>query len=138
MVMHFISTSDLMGPDWRFLEPLSTDPAITWSTHSGLPRTPLERRIRRPALARYRAAFEAAREARNAPGPFSCPICRWWRQPQISRAARSVRRCRKLPLRSTLPICLLGFITRGRGASCFFKWTAQFCLLLSIPVLVMC
>ena len=66
--MRFISISDLMGPDWRFLEPLSTDPSITWSTHSGLPRTPLERRIRRPALARYRAAFEAAREARNAPG----------------------------------------------------------------------
>lgn len=63
--MHFISTSDLLGPEWRFLEPVCTNPALTWETRSGRPQGFLERHIRRPALARYRAAFQAALAARR-------------------------------------------------------------------------
>lgn len=62
--MHVISTSDLLGPDWQFLAPVCTDPNLTWETHSGRPRNALERMIRHPALARWRAAATAARSAR--------------------------------------------------------------------------
>ncbi len=44
--MIFINTTDLLGPDWRFLEPLCDDPAIAWQIHSGRARTALERRVR--------------------------------------------------------------------------------------------
>jgi len=61
-----------VGPGWRFLEDQGDDPRLRWATVSGLPRTPLERRIRRPALARWRAAAEAVRIAcAGGPGPAS-------------------------------------------------------------------
>lgn len=66
--MHFVNVSDLAGPQWRFLEPLSTNPEISWSVHLGRARSMLERSIPRPALGRYRAAFTAAREARGRRG----------------------------------------------------------------------
>ena len=65
--MHFISISDLTPPDWRFLEPYSHDPALSWSTHHGRPRNALERLVTRPALGRYRAVLSAVREARAHP-----------------------------------------------------------------------
>lgn len=69
MAVHFINASDLMGPDWRFLAQVCDDPGLTWETVSGQPRGVIERRIRRPNLGRYRAAFEAARGARRGVRP---------------------------------------------------------------------
>lgn len=63
--MIIISATDLMRPDWRFLADASDDPTLVWRTHSGLPRNALERLIRRPSLSRWRAALEAALEARR-------------------------------------------------------------------------
>lgn len=63
--MHFINISDLVGTDWRFLEPVNTNPALSWSMHYGAPRNALERRLPRPAIGRYRAAWSAAWEARS-------------------------------------------------------------------------
>ena len=73
MAVHFINASDLMGPDWRFLAQVCDDPGLTWETVSGQPRGVIERRIRRPNLGRYRAAFEAARGARR--GYRQLPHC---------------------------------------------------------------
>lgn len=67
--MRFLNTSDLLGPDWRFLADVCDDPTLSWETFSGRPRNALERRIRRPALARWRAALEATRAARTARDP---------------------------------------------------------------------
>lgn len=67
--MRFINASDLAGPDWRFLAPVCDDPDLIWDAVSGRPRNRLERAIRRPSLARWRAATEAARAARAARGP---------------------------------------------------------------------
>lgn len=39
---------------------------VAWIGHSGLPATALERRVRRPRLSRYRAAWQAAGDARAA------------------------------------------------------------------------
>lgn len=63
--MHYVNVSDLAGPDWRFLEPWSTDPALSWECHSGLARNGLERRVR--GLARYRGALAAVRAAAARP-----------------------------------------------------------------------
>ncbi|WP_227271829.1 glycosyltransferase [Roseobacter weihaiensis] len=63
--MHFINISDLAGPTWRFLEPLSTDPQVSWSMHYGRPRNWFEKSVPRPALGRYRAAWMAAHAARG-------------------------------------------------------------------------
>jgi len=65
--MKIISTTDLMGPDWSFLAPHSEDSDLTWATHSGLPRNALERRIKRPHLGRYRAAWSAVQQAKSTP-----------------------------------------------------------------------
>jgi glycosyltransferase involved in cell wall biosynthesis len=64
-----INASDLAGPGWRFLEPHCDDPRLAWAVVSGRPRNAVERRIRRPALARWRAAAEAAWIARRTAGP---------------------------------------------------------------------
>ncbi|MFY8151969.1 MAG: hypothetical protein ACOVOI_07765, partial [Hyphomicrobiales bacterium] len=63
--MIIISATDLMRPEWRFLADASDDPSLVWRTHSGLPRNTLERLIRRPSLGRWRAALEAALDARR-------------------------------------------------------------------------
>lgn len=65
--MKIISTTDLMGPEWSFLAPHSRAGDITWATHSGLPRNALERRIKRPHLGRYRAAWSAVQQAKSTP-----------------------------------------------------------------------
>lgn len=68
--MHFINTSDLAAPSWRFLADVATDrPDLSWETISGQPRNTIEMRIRRPALARWRAGAEAAQSARRHDGP---------------------------------------------------------------------
>lgn len=64
--MHFISTTDLMGLDWQFLATISKNPDLTWETYSGLPRNKLELTLRRPSIARWRAAAEAAWKAKSS------------------------------------------------------------------------
>ena len=66
--MHMINTSDLAQHDWRFLEPYSEDPDLSWSFHYGRPANALERAVPRPALGRWRAALTAVQEARVRPG----------------------------------------------------------------------
>lgn len=63
--MHIISTTDLMGTEWTFLQSLCPEGDLTFETRSGLPRNALERRIRRPAIAHWRGAMEAALSARR-------------------------------------------------------------------------
>ncbi|MEM7506055.1 MAG: hypothetical protein AAF415_04860 [Pseudomonadota bacterium] len=59
--MKLINTTDLIAPGWRFVEDLC--PAYDWSFHHGLPTNALERLVRRPNLARYRAGWQAGRDA---------------------------------------------------------------------------
>jgi len=67
--MHFINTSDLMGPDWRFLEPYGRPgDGLSWEFHYGRPANALERALPRPAVGRYRAALAAVRSARRQRG----------------------------------------------------------------------
>jgi hypothetical protein len=65
--MKIISTSDLMGTFWSFLAPHSTDPTLSWSTHSGMQRNALEQRVKRLHLGRYRAAWTAVQQAHKTP-----------------------------------------------------------------------
>ncbi len=67
--MRFINTSDLMNSKWRFLESVCDDPELVWEVVSGLPHNWLERTVRRPALARWRAAATAALTARRSKEP---------------------------------------------------------------------
>ena len=61
--MHFINTADLVSQDWTFLQPYCQDPSISWEFHIGRPRTRMEQIIRKPDLARWRAAYQSARRA---------------------------------------------------------------------------
>jgi glycosyltransferase involved in cell wall biosynthesis len=65
--MIIVNSSDLMPPDWRFLEPACDDPDIRWTHVSGRPANLLERVVRRPYLARWRAAAQVCAAARAAP-----------------------------------------------------------------------
>lgn len=69
--MRFLNVSDLTGLDWRFLEPVCDDPALSWDFFRGQPSNRLERAIRRPNLARWRAALEIARAGRAATQPVA-------------------------------------------------------------------
>jgi glycosyltransferase involved in cell wall biosynthesis len=63
MTAVFVNNTDLMSPEWRFIEPFWTDPRATWEFFHGVPRSWLERRVPRPHLGRYRAALQAVRAA---------------------------------------------------------------------------
>lgn len=65
--MIIVNSSDLMRPDWRFLEPECDDPGIAWRHVSGRPANMVERWVRRPYLARWRAAAQVCATARAAP-----------------------------------------------------------------------
>lgn len=67
--MRFLNTSDLAGPEWRFLAPVCDDPTLSWDVFLGRPRNRLERAVRHPAPARWRAATEAAWAARTTAQP---------------------------------------------------------------------
>jgi hypothetical protein len=59
--MILINTTDLLGPDWRFLEPVCTNPAISWEIHFGHACNTITRRVRGIDLRRYRTAIENGR-----------------------------------------------------------------------------
>ena len=61
--MIFVNNTDLLPPDWRFIEQQWRDPRATWAFFHGVPQNALERRVKRPNLARYRAALQAVRAA---------------------------------------------------------------------------
>ena len=65
--MIVVNASDLMPPDWRFLEPACDDPDIRWRHVSGRPASLVERIVRRPNLARWRAAAQICAIARRVP-----------------------------------------------------------------------
>ena len=65
MTTVFVNNTDLLHPDWRFIEPFWSDPRATWDFYHGVPRNWIEARIRRPHLGRYRAALQAVRAART-------------------------------------------------------------------------
>lgn len=67
MTTHFINNTDLMPLDWRFIEPQWRDPRATWAFFHGVPQNWLEHRVKRPNLARYRAARQAVRAATMRP-----------------------------------------------------------------------
>lgn len=92
--MIFINNSDLLDAEWRFLEPHCDDAGISWEFHHGVPHTRLERAIRRPNLARYRAALTAARSAARTPGAVLVSHL-----PRMSAATNLVRRmlCPRVP-----------------------------------------
>lgn len=63
--MHFVNVSDLVEKEWRFLEPINTNPDLSWSAHYGRPSNFLERNIRKPNIGRYRASWSAVRETQS-------------------------------------------------------------------------
>lgn len=63
MTTVFVNNTDLMSTDWRFIEPQWTDPRAEWDFYHAVPRTWLEQKVKRPNLARYRAAQQAVRAA---------------------------------------------------------------------------
>lgn len=65
MTTLFVNTTDLMPPSWRFLEPVWTDARAQWEVFHGVPQNRLEQAVKRPHLARYRAAFQGVRHARR-------------------------------------------------------------------------
>lgn len=89
-----INTTDLIAPGWRFVEAEYTGPDAVWEFHHGLPRNPLERLVRRPNLARYRAARQAAASAARAESALL--ISHLPRMAAATNRARS-RRCPEVP-----------------------------------------
>lgn len=63
--VHFVNVSDLVDRNWRFLEPINTDPNLSWSMHYGRPSNFIERKIKRPNIGRYRSAWSAVRETKS-------------------------------------------------------------------------
>ncbi|MEM8753185.1 MAG: hypothetical protein AAGF90_09435, partial [Pseudomonadota bacterium] len=82
----FVNVSDLLGPEWRFLEPETNDPRLRFDFVRGLPANAMERAVRRPNLARWRAALEAARAARAEGSVLVSHL------PRMSAAANLARR----------------------------------------------
>lgn len=64
--MLLLNNTDLLGPDWRFLEPVWSGPQAEWAFFYGVPRNRLERFVRRPNVSRYRAAWSTVRAASRA------------------------------------------------------------------------
>lgn len=93
--MIFINGSDLIAPGWRFLEPNWTAEPVRWSFHHGVASNRIERLLRRPNIARYRAAITSAREAARETNPILVGHL-----PRMTAAMNVARRtlCPKVPL----------------------------------------
>jgi glycosyltransferase involved in cell wall biosynthesis len=59
-----VNVAEIAADDWRFVA--DDIPATDWQFHSSAPKNAIERLIRRPNIARYRAAIAAAKDARFA------------------------------------------------------------------------
>lgn len=64
--MRVVNMAELAGPDWRFVADEIDRPDIEWRFHCATPNNAIERLIRKPRIARYRAAVAAACDARGA------------------------------------------------------------------------
>ena len=63
--MILLNNTDLLDHNWRFIEPLCTNLDVRWKFFHGIPNKKIEHIIRRPNLARYRAALSTVLCARN-------------------------------------------------------------------------
>ena len=61
-----VNFAEIATEDWRFVERFYTGPTARWTFYRNAPKNALERLVRKPSLARYRAAYEAAGDARRA------------------------------------------------------------------------
>ena len=66
--LHIVNCAELADSGWTFLKEPLADLPLDWSFFSAVPRTALERWIRRPNLARWRCAWAAASNAAQHPG----------------------------------------------------------------------
>jgi glycosyltransferase involved in cell wall biosynthesis len=64
--LHIVNNAEIAEAHWRFLEGKTQGTAANWDFHRAHPQNWLERLVRRPKLARLRAAWCAALAARRA------------------------------------------------------------------------
>lgn len=64
--MRVTNVAELASEAWRFVADEIDRPDLEWNFYSSTPQSTLERLVRKPRLARYRAALQAANSARNA------------------------------------------------------------------------
>ncbi len=74
-----VNCAELAQEGWTFLKDKMPAGSAAWSFHTASPRNWIERLVKRPKIARYRAAAGAAIEARNADVVIShLPRMTWW------------------------------------------------------------
>ena len=67
-----VDVAELTSVDAKFINLLEVDGlSVLWRRHSGLPQNAIERAVTRPRLSRYRAAYFAARDSRDADAVIS-------------------------------------------------------------------
>lgn len=65
--LRIVNCADIVEPGWDFLRGPLADMPLDWRFFSAAPQSRLERRIKKPNLARWRASWEAARSAAQDP-----------------------------------------------------------------------
>jgi glycosyltransferase involved in cell wall biosynthesis len=65
MLVSIINNAEDPPADWVFLKDKMNDGALNWHFHNAIPKTALEKAISKPSLARIRAAFNTARDAKK-------------------------------------------------------------------------
>lgn len=65
--LQIVNFADLADVGWTFLEAPLADLQLDWHFFSSLPRSPLERLVKRPRLARWRSVWSAVRCAARNP-----------------------------------------------------------------------
>lgn len=60
-----VNVSESADPDWDWIGGRFDEDPFHWISFTGRPSSPLERRIRRPKISRYRACLEGARAAKR-------------------------------------------------------------------------
>lgn len=77
--IHIVNCAELAQEGWTFLKDKMPAGSLAWSFHTASPQNWIERLVKRPKIARYRAAAGAAIEARNADVVIShLPRMTWW------------------------------------------------------------
>jgi glycosyltransferase involved in cell wall biosynthesis len=74
-----VNCAELAQAGWTFLKDSMPTSNLAWSFHTASPRNWIERLVKRPKIARYRAAANAALDAGNADIVIShLPRMTWW------------------------------------------------------------
>lgn len=77
--IRIVNCAELAQSGWTFLKDSMPEGNLCWSFHTASPRNWIERLVKRPKIARYRAAAKAAIDARNADIVIShLPRMTWW------------------------------------------------------------